>query len=68
MLTEKHNVHLLRKGDKKMEKTKKETEQLDPEQSVKCPNCGTVWQKSYTCENCGHVSDMDYCAMCGTKL
>lgn len=51
-----------------MKELKKETEQLDPEQSVTCSKCGTVWQKSHTCENCGHVYDNVFCAMCGTKL
>ena len=51
-----------------MEEQKKETEQLDPEQSVRCSKCGTVWEKSVTCQYCGNERVHNYCAMCGTKL
>jgi len=51
-----------------MEELKKETEQLDPEQSVECSNCGTIWNKTVTCPNCGNVRVNNFCAKCGAKL
>ena len=51
-----------------MEDIKKETEQLDPDQSKRCLNCGAIWQHSHVCEHCGNTRNILFCPSCGTKL
>jgi rubrerythrin len=46
----------------KNENKEKETEQLYPEQSLTCPECG------YTTEAETFEVPVNYCCMCGAKL